>query len=122
LLLEGIMDPQRDLVLRPGLVLALHAGLFSRLVGTLRSARIIPIPAARHALQTIHIDDLCRACAAALDRSLTGTLTLAAPEPVTLRELLALTAARLHRRPWLIPIPAAPALLALRLAAVARLP
>lgn len=114
---ESMLDPARDLVVRPGLVLAREGGLFSRMVATVRTRRVIPLPSGGgQPLQTVHIDDLCSCIFAAVDRALAGAITVASPEVVTLRELLRLVAQRLGRTPRFVPVPAAPVIAALRLA------
>lgn len=113
--LEGLLDPGRDLAVRPGLVLSSHGGLFQRMAATVRRSPFIPLfGGGRQPIQTVHIDDLCAAFLAAADRGPTGTLTIAEPEPITLRRLLELFAARLGRSPRFLSVPISPALAALR--------
>lgn len=122
--LEQHLDPGRDLAIRPGLVLGPgEAGLFSRMCETVRRSMIIPLfGGGRQPLQTIHIEDLCAAVLAAVERSLTGTLTIAEPDPIPMRDFLSSMAERLGRRPLFLPVPMAPALLALRSFETLRLP
>jgi nucleoside-diphosphate-sugar epimerase len=116
--LEGILDPARDLIIRPGLVLAAQGGLFARLAAATTGKRwTIPLVAGgRQPMQTIHVEDLCEGVRLAVERKFTGALTLASPERLTTREFFAAVAERLKRTPRFINLPAAPMVAALRLA------
>lgn len=122
--LEGLMQEGRDLVLRPGLVLgAGSAGLFERMCETVRRARVIPLfGGGRQPLQTVHVQDLCAAIIAALDRGLSGRFTLAEPEPTSMGDFLKGIAVRLDRRPLFLPFPIGPALAVLRSIEALRIP
>ncbi|HEV1995130.1 MAG TPA: NAD-dependent epimerase/dehydratase family protein [Candidatus Acidoferrum sp.] len=122
LALEKKIDLQRDLVLRPGLVLG-KQGLFGRMVDSIRRSRLIPIfDGGRQSVQTIHIADLCAAIVRAVERRLTGRLILAEAESICMRDLLAAIAQKLGKRAIFISVPATPALVALRVAEGLRLP
>ena len=121
--LEQMMDPKRDLIVRPGVLLALRSGLFARIVDVIRRRSIIPlIGAGRQRLQVLHVDDCCRAMGAAVDKALTGRIVLAHPTPITMRQLIDEVARRLDRRLHYLPLPAAPTLAALKTAQWLRLP
>jgi len=121
--LEALLS-ERDLILRPGLVLGPgEAGLFGRMCETVRASRLIPLfGGGRQPLQTVHIDDLCVAVERALERDVSGPLVVAEPRPVEMRSFLRLLARKLGRNPLLVPCPLAPALLALRLLEALRIP
>lgn len=121
--LEALLDHRRDLVIRPGLVLSSTGGLFRRMIGGGRGPLTVPLFAGgRQPMQTIHIDDLCEGFGLAIDKRLTGSLTLASPEHQTMREFFTLVAARLNRQPRFIPLPIGPAILGFRLAEALRVP
>lgn len=123
LAMEAHMDPARDLVLRPGLVLARDGGLAHRLWHAIARARIVPVVGGgRQIVQTIHIDDLCDAFARALDLDLTGCIHVAEPDGLAMQEFLALLARTAGVRPLMLPLPATPALWLLRALEAARLP
>jgi NADH dehydrogenase len=113
---ESMLDPERDLALRPGLVLAREGGgLFGRMRDMVARLPAIPVfGGGRQVLQTAHVDDLSLALLDALERRRTGVLTVAEREGPTYRELLVEIARRLGRKPVLVPVPFGPALLALR--------
>lgn len=120
---EGALDPARDLLLRPGLVLERDEGLFSRLSKLIRKAPIVPLfDADKVALQTVHLDDLVEGLRRALELDLTGPLCVAEPEPISLRTFVTAIAARLHRHPLLLPLPTCLALAVFRGAEALRLP
>jgi nucleoside-diphosphate-sugar epimerase len=107
--LEQLLDSQRDLVIRPGLVLAPTGGLFERLRNSLQRSAIVPLfGGGKQILQTVHIDDACLGFERAIDRDLTGALNIAEPEGITMKSFIKRLAARLRKRVVLIPVPAQP--------------
>lgn len=121
--LEQGMDPERDLVLRPGLVLAAHGGLFERLRHSLQSSPIVPLfGGGSQILQTVHIDDLCLAFEHALERGLTGALNVAEPEGLMMKSFIRKLARRLGKRVVLVPVPVQPTVAFLQLLEWARVP
>jgi nucleoside-diphosphate-sugar epimerase len=123
LAVEGRLDPTRDLIIRPGLVLGADGGLFQRLVASLRRSGVLPLfGGGRQPVQTVHIDDLCVAMERAVERRLTGPYVVAEPRGLPLRELLQLTAQKLGRRAIPVPLPASPVLACLRITEALRIP
>ncbi|MCE7974957.1 MAG: NAD-dependent epimerase/dehydratase family protein [Leptolyngbya sp. PLA1] len=122
LAVEHTLDPERDLIIRPGLILSKEAGLFARMRRTISTTGLAPLfGGGRQIIQTIHLDDLTLAFQRALELDLTGTLTVCEPTGLTIRDLFLLTA-RLERRPLrIVPLPFGPAIAALRLAESLRL-
>lgn len=115
LAMEQALDPARDLIIRPGLVLAPAGGVFGAMAAQIRHRRIIPLIAGgKQPLQTIHIDDLCAGIVGAVERGLAGRLLLAESTPITMRRFLELVAQRLHRSPAFFAVPAWPILCAAR--------
>ena len=114
--LEQIFDPARDLVIRPGLTLG-NGGLARAIVGTIRRSRVVPLVAGgRQPVYTIGVDDLCGGLEQTIERQISGLYSLAAPEPVTLRELYAGIAWKTGVRCTFVPAPYLPVFLALRAA------
>ena len=115
LALERLLSLERDLIVRPGLVLGRGgAGLFERMCDWVRGARIVPLfGGGRQPLQTVLIDDLTDAILAAVSGRLAGRFTVADPQPIELGVFLRLLAERLGARPAFVPLPLRPTLLAL---------
>ncbi len=115
---EACFDPQRDAVVRPGLILASRGGgLFQQLLGAARTLHLVPLfGGGRQPLQTLPLEDACRGIARVLEGRLAGTFCLAEPEPMMLGPFLRLATRRLGIRCAFLPVPFLPALLGLRLA------
>lgn len=123
LAVEGRLDPTRDLIIRPGLVLGPDGGLFQRLVASLRRSGVLPLfGGGRQPVQTVHIEDLCVAMERAVEQGLTGCYVVAEPRGLALRELLQLIAQKLGRRAIPVPLPAGPVLACLRITEALRIP
>lgn len=124
LALEELFRGPEDVVIRSGLVLgASGEGLFHRMRDMVRSSRVIPLFGGGHQpIQTIHVEDLCRAIAAAVTRGLTGLFTVAEPRALEMGQLLREIASRLGKRPLFVPFPMSPALLVLRVIEGLRIP
>lgn len=122
--LEQLLDTSRDLALRPGLILAIEGhGRFRTMGEAMRKTGFMPLFGGGHQpFHTVHVDDVCEALARALDRELTGVLTVAEPEPLTMRQFLEQMAERLDVRCRFLPLPFGPALLAIRMIEALRLP
>lgn len=114
--LEQLLDPGRDAVIRPGLVLAGEGqGLFQQMRDAARRTHVLPLfGGGRQPLQTVHVDDLCGAFASVLDRGLSGAFNVAEPEPITMAAFLRTMAARMGIRCVLVPLPFTPVLAAVR--------
>jgi nucleoside-diphosphate-sugar epimerase len=113
---EGLLDPARDLVVRPGLILGREGrGLFQQLLGSMRRLRVVPVfSGGRQPLQTVHVDDVCEAVCRGLERRLTGAVNVAEPEPLPMATFLHLMADRLGIGCFFVPVPFAPVLAVLR--------
>ena len=113
---EGLLDRDRDLALRAGLVLAADGGLFCRIVSMLRRARLVPLVGGSRIVQTLHVADLCHVCQRAIEGRVTGLLHAAEPQGEAFCDLLRLVLRHLQRRCVLLPVPFAPVWAGLRLA------
>ena len=122
--LEQILDPAKDLIICPGLIVGPgEGGAFHRMKETLRATGVVPIFDGGHQiLQVIDIDDLCTAIDLALQKRLTGRLVVAEPEGQEMKEFFKKLAARLHTRCRLVPLPLGLMLMALRLIEKLRIP
>jgi len=122
--LEGLLDRERDLAVRPGLILAREGhGLFQQMRDTMSRTRVMPLfDGGRQPLQTVHIDDVCEAIGRALDRDLTGTVNVAEPDALALGTFLRMMAARLRIRCRFVRLPFGPVFTVVRLIERAGLP
>jgi nucleoside-diphosphate-sugar epimerase len=121
--LESLLDPQRDLVVRPGLVLASDGGLFHRMRQLVRRTPIVPLlGGGGQIVQTVHIDELCTAIERALSLGIVGRLNVAEPTGIAVKDLLHQIARQDGRRRYVISVPLTPVLLGLRLLEKLRLP
>jgi len=122
--LEQLLDANRDLAVRPGLILAREGhGLFQQMRDAMRRAHVLPLfDGGRQAVQTVHVDDVCEAIVQALERGLTGRVSVAEPEALSLAVFLRTMADRLGVRCLFVPLPFRPVLAAVRVLEVLRLP
>jgi len=113
---EALLDPSRDLVVRPGTILARGGGgIFGLMRDLMQKLHVVPLfGGGRQPLQTVHVDDLCEAIAQAIERDVTGAVNVAEPSPRSFREVLEMTAARMKVRCVFVPLPFAPVLAAAR--------
>jgi nucleoside-diphosphate-sugar epimerase len=122
LAVEQRLDPERDTILRAGLVLGRDGGLFRRLARSVERGGIAPlIDGGRQIVQPVHVDDLCLAVERVIDRDLPGRYVVADPVGVPLRELLARVAEISGRRIRFVPLPSGPLLALLRVAEALRI-
>jgi nucleoside-diphosphate-sugar epimerase len=112
--LEGIFDAQRDLVLRPGLILG-HGGLALSITRLLQRLPLVPlIGGGRQPLHPLGIDELCSAIDTLLERNISGTYVVAARAPVTMHAFYTAIARQLGVRRTFVPVPYYPVYLAMR--------
>ena len=122
LLIAGRFDRPSELVVRPGLVLG-NGGLFGRLRRFVESRRLVPLVGGGHQMfQTVYVEDLVAAIAAAFERGLDGTITIAEREPVEFRELLAEMARQSGADVRFVSVPYRPVAWAIRAARAVRVP
>src|SRR5262249_528679 len=75
LAVSAMLGPSTDLVIRPGLVLG-AGGLFDRLAGFVRRRRLVPVVGGKQRFQTVLVDDLAEAICQAIERDISGELTV----------------------------------------------
>jgi nucleoside-diphosphate-sugar epimerase len=121
---EALLDPSRDLVIRPGLIIAREGrGLFQQMRDTTRRTRLVPLfGGGVQPLQTVHVDDLCEAFARALERGSTGALNVAEPAPVDFATFMRMLADRLRVRCLFVRLPFGPVLAMIRVMEAMRIP
>jgi NADH dehydrogenase len=107
--MDMIMDSSKDLIIRPGLMLAADGGLFHRMVNQAKKLPVIPVVGGGHQqLNTVHIEDLCEFIEWALNGKMHGTVTIAASESITMKALLRAVLAQLGQKKMIVSIPGRP--------------
>lgn len=122
--LERLLDPTRDLIVRPGLILSREGhGIFQQMRDIARRLHVLPLfGGGGQPLQTVHLDDLCEGIVRALDRGLTGALNVAEPDPPTMGDFLRMMTERMGVRCRFVRLPFPPVLAMLYTLEALRLP
>lgn len=122
--LETRLDPERDLIVRPGLIMAKEGqGLFQQMRDTTRRTRVVPLfGGGVQPLQTVHVDDVCAAIGNAIEGGITGSVNVAEPAPVDFATFMRMLADRMHVRCLFVRLPFGPVLGAVRVIESMRLP
>ena len=106
-------------ILRPTMIYGTPADRnMVRLLRLLGRTALVPVPGGGHGLQQpVHVEDLARTVAAALDTptAIGKVYDVAGPEPLTFRQVIEQAAEAVGRRPRLVPVPLAPVAASLRL-------
>ncbi len=106
LAMESLFDLQKDLVLKPGLVLGRDGGVFGKIVSILKKARIIPlVGGGKQQIQVIAADDLCRIIELGINKNISGKFMAANPEIISMKELYIEIAKRMNKKIFFIPLP-----------------
>lgn len=115
LAIEKILDPTRDLIIRPGLVIG-NGGVFAAIRDSIRRIPIVPLfGGGRQPLQTIAVNDLCRMIGQLVLTRRSGLFALAETKPVAIAEFYRELARQMRIRAVFIPFPLLPALCILKL-------
>jgi nucleoside-diphosphate-sugar epimerase len=111
---EQMLDPNRDLVLRPGLIMG-RGGLFERMCRSLQTVPLVPqFYGGRQEMQTVWVDDVCAAIETGIRRRLRGAFGIAAPEGISIRRFYRGIAALTGTRCRFVRLPGPPLVAALR--------
>jgi len=103
--LQQLFDMERELVLRPGLVLG-NGGLFQNMHNMIRNGKTIPmIDGGKQALQTIYIEDLAHIIKSAVEHNTHGLYTVAEKEPVSMKAFNKEIASLLNKKVYFPSIP-----------------
>jgi len=106
--MEAMFDPAQDAVLRLGLVLGRSGGLFGSIVDTLKSSKVVPLPAGgRQPVQIIAMDELVTIIAKVAESGFAGRYEIAHPEVYRMRDLYEAIMKRTGAKPMLVPVPLA---------------
>jgi nucleoside-diphosphate-sugar epimerase len=103
--IESTLDSQTDLILKPGLVIG-HGGLFQDIAGYFQRSRLIPlVDGGRNQVQCIALDDLAKCIEVAITKNIVGKYTLAAKDPVTMREMYQTISRKMNKKIIPLPVP-----------------
>jgi NADH dehydrogenase len=111
--LEKVFDAARDTVIKPATIVG-DGGVFQRTREMLRRLPVLPLFYADRRLQTIWIDDACQALVRTVERNVRGTVVLAHPDNMPMREFYRGIAAVDGIRLKVCPFPGDLALLGIR--------
>ena len=102
---ESLLNPERDTILRLGLVLG-PGGFAERLLAVLARTRIVPlIDTGRQPVYIIHIEDLCEVVESLIQSPDSGTLQIGHPQQLTVAGVNRALARVLRRPLLLLPLP-----------------
>jgi nucleoside-diphosphate-sugar epimerase len=105
--MEGLFDPRRDLVIRPGLVVG-YGGVFWKMASMVRDQAVVMlIDGGRQPVQAIWVKDLCRAVAKLMTDGHSGHFDVAERGTHTLRELCEALAREMGKRRRFVSVPLA---------------
>jgi len=115
LAIEKLMEPSRDIIIRPGFVVG-YGGVFRRLAQVLSKVPVVPLfYGSSRPIQTVYVDDVCRSIVHLVERQRAGVWPLGEERPHTIRNFYETLAAWLRKRPLFVPFPGTLALPMLRL-------
>lgn len=107
--LETMLDASRDLIVRPGFILARDGGLFYRIVNQVKRLPVVPVfGGGQQELNTVHIEDLCKILEWALEKEICGVITVAESEGITMKELLSAVLNQLGQNKLIVSVPGRP--------------
>lgn len=108
--IEGLLDTNRDLVIRPGLVIG-DGGMFRALYSSIRKFRIAPVfLGGLQPVYTIGMHDFAGALYNLVEREKAGTYVIASRDPITMRSLYEQIARKAGVEVHLVPLPYHPTL------------
>ena len=116
LAIERMLDPSRDLAVRPGFILGC-GGVFQRLARMLHRLPVVPLfygPSLP--IHTVYVEDVCRCVRILVENGQSGVWPVGEESPVTIRDFYRSVLEWLGRKAVLLPLPGAPFLHAMRFA------
>jgi nucleoside-diphosphate-sugar epimerase len=115
LLIEEMLEPGKDLVIRPGFVIG-NGGIFKRLVASIKKSPLLPLFfGGKQKIQTVWIEDLSHGIITAIKKRLVGTIKIAEEDPIKISDYYREICEKLNRKRILIPFPGIIALQVLRI-------
>ena len=105
LAVESLLDPERDCILRLGMILG-PGGFVERTRDILRRSRFVPLPdGGRQPVYVMHVSDLCRVVERTVRQELKGVFHVAHPADLTVSQVYRSLAKGTRKRPVFLPVP-----------------
>ena len=102
--IEKIFNPERDLVLKLGLVLGC-GGVFYKIVSTISQSKLVPVIASDKLIQTVILEELFELLEIQMKNGMTGIFAVGEAVPVTLIEFYKEIAAAIGVKSVFVPVP-----------------
>ncbi len=103
---ENLIDNNKNLTLKLGLVIGNEGGLFQKIAAIIRKSKFIPmVDGGRQPMQTIWMEDLFSVIIKSYETNLCGNYAVAENNPITMRELYQLIANQKKAKPIFFSIP-----------------
>lgn len=103
--IERLLDPQRDLIIQPGLIMG-QGGLFKRMQNSLKRLPVVPLfYGGRQAFQTICVAELCEAIEHGISKDLVGVYKVALNDPIPIRVFYENLAATVGKKCHFVRLP-----------------
>lgn len=103
---EKLFNPEKDLVIKPGLVIG-HGGLYLRISELIKKSKILPlIDGGKQMVQTLHIEDLAFAIEKGIKDDVSGILPLGVFKPLRMKDFYKGIAKSYGKNPIMIYLPA----------------
>jgi len=103
--IEQLLDPAKNLILRPGLVLG-NGGLMQEMTQFIQSKGIVPlIDGGKQPIQYITIEDLVAVIASGIEKNIVGHYSLAYPEHIEYRAFYEFLFQTLNKKQRFLPLP-----------------
>jgi nucleoside-diphosphate-sugar epimerase len=116
LAIEKMLDPARQLAIRPGFIVG-YGGVFQRLAVMLSRMPVVPLfYGGSLPIHTVQIDDVCRSLLSLVEGGRTGVWPVGEEAPITIRAFYGSIVDWLCLRAVFLPLPGTPFLHMLRLA------
>ena len=102
--IEKIFNPEKDLVLKLGLVLGC-GGVFYKIVSTISQSKLVPVIASDKLIQTVTLEKLSELLEIGMKNGITGIFAVGEAVPVTLIEFYKEIAAAIGVKSVFVPVP-----------------
>jgi nucleoside-diphosphate-sugar epimerase len=103
--IESVFEPQKDLILKPGLIIG-NGGLFHNIVEIIKKSRVIPlINGGKNKIQILDVGDLAKCIDVATEKDITGKHVLASNDIISLYDLYKTISEKMKKKTFPIYVP-----------------